>query len=384
MKIICVHCGGEFSIRAEDLGGEGFCPHCKGAITLPKAAAPEDEARPHRQRPANWLDSSISGLVSLVLHMSLFVIVALLQLQGGEEGAGDTEEVLIGLLPAESLVETPQAELTTTEVQKQQAADLETLVEVEAPTTAADTSPAGEVAMGALSPAGGDAGSFDLGTVQIGSQGGGGSWEGLLGNLRRHGLDIVICFDSTGSMGGEIDQVKRQIERIGQTLTTLVPKTRIGICTYRDRGDEYVAKGLPLTSSIQEVSDYLSRISAGGGGDMPEAVDEGLYWSTSQNRFRPAARKVILIFGDAPPHRQKLPRCLEIAGEFQKQQGGIVSTVTCRALEPLPEFYSIARAGGGEAFLTTDQRQIMTQLIVLVFGSEHRAKVLEAFEMLEK
>ena len=68
----------------------------------------------------------------------------------------------------------------------------------------------------------------------------GGSWDGMLQSLRRHGLDIVVAFDSTGSMQGEINQVKRQIGRIGSTLLTLVPKTRISICTYRDQGDEYV------------------------------------------------------------------------------------------------------------------------------------------------
>ena len=48
------------------------------------------------------------------------------------------------------------------------------------------------------------------------------------------------------------------------------------------------------------------------------------------------------------------------------------------------EFVDIAYAGGGEAFLTTDERQIMTQLLVLVFGSQYRAKVIEAFDLLEK
>jgi hypothetical protein len=80
--------------------------------------------------------------------------------------------------------------------------------------------------------------------------------------------------------------------------------------------------------------------------------------------------------------RQKA--CLEHARTFRMQHKGIVSTVTCREPQPLPEFYEIAVAGGGEAFLTTDQRQIMTQLMVLVFGSQHRGKVLEAFKMLEK
>lgn len=387
MKIVCIHCGGEFSIRAEDLGGSGYCPHCRGQIALPKPSSrtPEEEAPP-RGRPLAWLDSSISGLASLVIHMAIFLIVALWQAGGGEGGAGEGEEVLIGLLPTQELSETQETQLSAGEVQREQSADLETMIEVEAPTTAATSAADGEISLSTPSPSGGEAGGFDLGAVAIGggSMGGGGSFEGMIGQLRRNGLDIVLCFDSTGSMAGEITQVKRQIQRIGQTLTTLVPKARISVCTYRDEGDEYVTKGLPLTGSIQEVSSYLDRISAGGGGDHPEAVDEGLYWSVSQNNFRPNARKVILLFGDAPPHPDKLKRALEVAGNFRSQSKGIVSTITCQSNTPMPEFYEIAAAGGGEAFLTTDQKQIMTQLMVLVFGSRHRDKVLEAFKLLEE
>ena len=386
MKIVCIHCGGEFSIKADDLGGTGFCPHCKGEIALPKPAGQPAEAPPPRGRPLAWLDGSISGLASLVIHMTIFLVVALWQIDGGTGGAGEGEDVLIGLLPTQELSESPDEQLSAAEVQKEQASDLETMIEVEAPTTAAAASSDGDLSLSTPSPSGGEAGGFDLGNVQIGSVGGGGggSWDGMIGQLRRSGLDIVLCFDSTGSMSGEIAQVKKQIQRIGQTLTTLVPKARISICTYRDEGDEFVAKGLPLTGSIQDVSDYLDRISAGGGGDHPEAVDEGLYWSVSQNNFRPSARKVILLFGDAPPHPEKLKRALEIAGDFRGKSKGIVSTITCQSDTPMPEFYEIAAAGGGEAFLTTDQRQIMSQLMVLVFGSRHRDKVLEAFKLLEE
>ena len=386
MKIVCIHCGGEFSIKADDLGGSGRCPHCKGEVALPKPAAQQTAEPPARGRPLAWLDGSISGLASLVIHMTIFLVVALWSVDGGTGGAGEGEDVLIGLLPTQELSESPDEQLSAAEVQKEQSSDLDTMIEVEAPTTAAAASSDGDLSLSTPSPSGGEAGGFDLGNVQIGSAGGGGggSWDGMIGQLRRSGLDIVICFDSTGSMSGEIAQVKKQIQRIGQTLTTLVPKARISICTYRDSGDEYVTKGLPLTGSIQDVSDYLDRISAGGGGDHPEAVDEGLYWSVSQNNFRPSARKVILIFGDAPPHPEKLKRALEIAGDFRGKNKGIVSTITCQSNTPMPEFYEIAAAGGGEAFLTTDQRQIMSQLMVLVFGSRHRDKVLEAFKLLEE
>ena len=43
---------------------------------------------------------------------------------------------------------------------------------------------------------------------------------------------------------------------------------------------------------------------------------------------------------------------------------------------------SIAQMGGGEAFLTSDEEQIVTQLMILVFGSEFRDKVLEAFDLM--
>jgi Mg-chelatase subunit ChlD len=385
LKILCVYCGGEFSIRAEDLGGRGYCPHCHKAITLPKAAptSAAPEVRPQRQRPVHWIEGSLSGMISLVLHMVLFLVIALWQSEGGRGGGDAGEEVLIGLLPVEELVERPEEQLAVEEVQKQQAASLE--LDAPAPPTSAAAASEGDLAATLSASGGAAAANFDLGAVQVGGAAqGGGSWEGLLGSLRKSGLDIVLCFDSTGSMGGEIDQVKRQIERIGQILTKLVPKARISICTYRDRRDEYVAKGLPLTSSIQDVSEYLATIEAGGGGDHEEAVEEGLSWAMTQNRFRPAARKVILVFGDAPPHRDKLRRCVDLATEFRQQHKGIVSTVTCRNDRPLPEFYEIAAAGGGEAFLTENQREIMSQLIVLVFGSQHRQKVLEAFELLGK
>ena len=390
MKLICIHCGGEFTILAEHLGGKGRCPHCKSEINLPKAE-PKAADVSHRV-PSNWLENSISFMGSLAIHMTAMLLIALMQhwTSAGGSGEGTTNDVLIGTLPSQELTDQQEEAVSMGEVKSDSRAPtnaemVEELTTVE-PTAA--TAPTGGINVGIPSPSSGDAGGFDLGPVNVGGSmaggGGSGNWTGMIQQLRRNGLDIVLCFDSTGSMSGEIDQVKRQIERIGTTLVTLVPKARISIVTYRDQGDEYVAKGMPLTGNIQDVKSYLSRIEAGGGGDQPEAVDEGLRWSSRQNQFRPAARKVILVFGDAPPHEENLKKCLELASGFKGQQKGIVSTVTCRSTAPLPEFYEIARAGGGEAFLTSNQREIMTQLMVLVFGSRHREKVLEAFKLLEE
>lgn len=205
-------------------------------------------------------------------------------------------------------------------------------------------------------------------------------FETFISQLRKEGLDIAITFDSTGSMQGEIDQVKSQIERIGRILKRLVPSVRISVCSYRDTGDEYVVKGIPLTEDLAAIAGFLSEVRAGGGGDEPEAVDEGLRWVIENNQFRESARKVILLFGDAPPHYNRQTECLRLAAEFRRR-GGIVSTVTCRQERRLVPLAEIAQLGGGEAFLTRDNREIMARLVVLVFGSRYRQRVLELFEM---
>ncbi len=386
MRMSCIHCGKAFSITAEQLGGKGRCPHCRGEIRLPKATEESQQPSEEKIEPSHWLQNSMSGLLSLIFHMLLLLVLALITTgSSGVEGLG--EDVLIGQLPSAQTRRITGRGVAGGRSGYRNPQRLRGIAGGGATgrcrrVTAAPPkswSPPRHPPEGA-SPAG-----FELGAVAVGGGSmSGGSWDGMLQTMRRNGLDIVITFDSTGSMQGEIDQVKNQIQRIGSTLLTLVPKARIGICTYRDQGDEYVVRGLPLTSDIQEIESYLSGVRADAGGDKPESVHEGLRWSIQQNTFRPRARKVILLFGDAPPHQEDLPTCLRLASDFHGQQQGVVSTVTCRSPRKLQEFLEIADVGGGEAFVTADERQIMTQLIVLVFGSRHRAKVMEAFKLLDE
>ncbi len=388
MNLSCIHCGNQFTITADQLGGRGRCPHCRAEITLPKADTGEAAAYKPLVRPKNLLDDSISGLASCAFHMIILVILALIP-WGSGEGVAEGESVFIGELPTENLSdafdETLQEEPTVAENNLEA---LEILDPLRSPGAEASDDIAEEILeITNISPSGGAQNAINLESLQStnAASSGGDDFEGLIRRLQRDGLDIVIVFDSTGSMAGEIREVKKQVERIGSALVQLIPKTRISICTYRDKGDEYQVKGLPLTNNIHMVKDYLTDIYASGGGDNPEAVHDGLRWATANNNFRARARKVILVFGDAPPHDEFQETCLNIAAEFRTQQHGVVSTVTCRADrgEALEEFVEIAQMGGGEAFLTSDEREIMTQLVVLVFGSKHRQKVIEAFRLLE-
>lgn len=66
-------------------------------------------------------------------------------------------------------------------------------------------------------------------------------------------LDIVFVMDTTGSMGEEIERLKRTIEIIYLNLVSLSsqPQLRFGMVLYKDRGDEeYITRIIPLTSDL--------------------------------------------------------------------------------------------------------------------------------------
>ena len=326
------------------------------------------------------------GLVTLLMHAISMVVIAMVPWGDvTDQLPGDGTLVMIGKLPKSIVIETDDEQLDLDEIlNPQNDSSFDNLEsEMYSPTFSGELS---EQALEdlAFSPSGGGEKQFEFESINPSTELAGGTnedFEGLISRLRENGLDIVITFDSTGSMQREIDQVKSQIHRIGSVLLGLIEKTRIGICTYRDHGDEYVVQGLPLTDNINEVALYLEGINAAGGRDDPEAVDQGLSWATQQP-FRRSARKVILLFGDAPPHPGRAVSCQKMASDFRKR-GGVISTVTCRNIRRMPDFVSIAELGGGEAFLTTNEREIVTQLVVLVFGSQHRDKVVKAFDLLE-
>ena len=317
-----------------------------------------------------------------MLLLILFALIPWGEFSDGQGGEG--EQILIGQLAREQLVDNPTDDFEPFEIENPD--DFEPVdrlpTEMMTPVSEDPLSDSSfDLAIPAL--AGGSQSTFEIQSLEQENLLAGGSenFGKLISRLKRDGLDIVITFDSTGSMQREIDQVKGKIERIGGVLMEMIPKTRIGVVTYRDNGDEYVVKGIPLTDSIAKVKLFLEQTRAGGGGSEPEAVHEGLKWATTKNRFRKRARKVILLFGDAPPHPEKNIACQKMASDFRKS-GGIISTVTCRKEYILPEFEAIAKIGAGEAFLTSNERQIMTQLMILAFGSQHRSKVIEAFDLL--
>jgi len=354
---------------------------------LPKSKLQYGAKERRLDPPSRLMETSLSLFSALLIHIFALIPLALIPWGDFSDGnLGEGDQILIGQLSREQLVQTPDEKLQNVEIESPiNDSQTDSLESGLFSPLSEDPLSAEEFDVSIGTPVSGGTLSFNIESLNQESvlAGGREDFGKMVSRLKKDGLDIAIVFDSTGSMQNEIDQMKNRIERIGNTLFKMIPRTRISVCTYRDRGDEFIVKGQELTDQLGKVVTFLSGISAKGGGDNPESVDAGLAWAISKNSWRRSARKVVLVFGDAPPHASKITDCQKLASDFRHQQRGVVSTVTCRQKKPMDSFTRIAQVGGGESFLSQDERQIMTQLMILVFGSKHRRKVIEAFDLME-
>ena len=169
-------------------------------------------------------------------------------------------------------------------------------------------------------------------------------------------LEMVFVLDTTGSMGGLLDGAKQRIWGIvNGVMQTSHASVRIGLVAYRDRGDAYVTKVLPLTDDLDKVYTTLMDYRAEGGGDLPEdvrtALADGLNragWSATA----PDLTQIMFLVGDAPPHNDydnTVDTLTTATNAIQK--GIIVNTIQCGNLAVTTQAWqAIARRGDGQYF----------------------------------
>src|SRR3954469_14324859 len=86
--------------------------------------------------------------------------------------------------------------------------------------------------------------------------------------------DIELAIDTTGSMQPSINAAKADATSIVDQVQRLVGDTRFAVVQFKDNGDapEYSVEQ-PMTDSAAAVQAAVNRLSAGGGGDNPEAYN---------------------------------------------------------------------------------------------------------------
>ncbi|MGD2269714.1 MAG: VWA domain-containing protein [Desulfobacterales bacterium] len=117
-------------------------------------------------------------------------------------------------------------------------------------------------------------------------------------------VDIVFILDTTGSMGEEINRLKKTIEIINLNLSSLSsrPLVRFGMVLYRDQRDDYVTSVIPLTTDLEPFSRKLYGVYAGGGGDNPEDLQSALHDALQKIEWNQDGIRIGFVITDAPPH----------------------------------------------------------------------------------
>lgn len=170
-------------------------------------------------------------------------------------------------------------------------------------------------------------------------------------------LEMVFVLDTTGSMGGLIEGAKQKIWSIVNEVmqSQSKPAVRVGLVAYRDRGDEFVTKVLPLTNDLDRVYSTLMNYNAAGGGDTPEdvrrALADGIH-KTAWSQPSPSVAQILFLVGDAPPHEDYRDEpTVETSVAEASRAGIIVNTIQCGNLtQTTPVWQAIANRGQGQYF----------------------------------
>ncbi len=98
------------------------------------------------------------------------------------------------------------------------------------------------------------------------------------GGLGSRALDILFLLDATGSMGDEIDRLKATIDNVAAARGCVrVPaRHQAGDDLVPRRGRPFVDVDVRLHSRHRRLPRRAQRCVADGGGDYPEALEEGL------------------------------------------------------------------------------------------------------------
>jgi hypothetical protein len=116
-------------------------------------------------------------------------------------------------------------------------------------------------------------------------------------------LDIAIVLDTTGSMGDELTYLKSEVGAISKTIAANFPNAdqRWGLVAYKDEGDVYVTKSFEF-ATIGAFQTSLGGLTAGGGGDIPEAPEQGLAAGAKLAWRGGNTARLMFWIGDASHH----------------------------------------------------------------------------------
>lgn len=123
-------------------------------------------------------------------------------------------------------------------------------------------------------------------------------------------LDMVIAFDTTGSMSAYINAVKTHVKELVPKLFSSNPDLRIGIVAFGDycdmkSKDDFgrAYQVLDLTDDENKIIQFINKAQDTFGGDGDEFYELVIKKITEETAWREGSTKAVLLIADAAPHK---------------------------------------------------------------------------------
>lgn len=123
-------------------------------------------------------------------------------------------------------------------------------------------------------------------------------------------LDMVIAFDTTGSMASYIGAVKKHVKELIPKLFKQNPDLRIGIVAFGDYCDmpsKYnfgkAYQVCELTNDENKLIKFITSAQNTGGGDSDEFYELVIKKIVEETNWREDSTKAVLLIADAEPHK---------------------------------------------------------------------------------
>lgn len=119
-------------------------------------------------------------------------------------------------------------------------------------------------------------------------------------------MDVVISFDTTGSMYSVLADVRRDIKNTVSELFTTFGKDNLRIAIiahgdYCDAHDKYVLQQTEFSNDVDDLCKFVTNVDRTYGGDSDECY-ELVIKTVTELKWREDTKKIFIMIGDADPH----------------------------------------------------------------------------------
>ena len=120
-------------------------------------------------------------------------------------------------------------------------------------------------------------------------------------------FDIVLSFDTTGSMEGCLYAVRNRMREMMRKLRSDIPGIRMGVIAHGDydTNHTYIIQYENLTDNVERLCNFVQNArgtGAGFAGNADEAYELSLHYTRCKMDWRNNSNRVLVMIGDCRPH----------------------------------------------------------------------------------